>query len=240
MPLKKQLLYRALFLLLLLPALNSFGLQSLYAYSVDGNIAYEAVAPFVSGVISFIEVAVVFCGFGLFLRAYYAFGFKGSLGMLALNVLSALIPYCAAFVTVYLTTVNPAADLPYMLLYGALNFSIDLVMLATLATVAAATAHINRVVKKLSDTPGVKLFKLGCAWSAIIFALAGLIQNSVQTVVNIMDYGAPTSFNDYYALISPYLTLAVYAILGAFIAWFAGTLGLSLRDAGDAEGTRLS
>lgn len=230
MPLKKQLLLRSLILILLLPIANSFGLRIFYAYSVAGNVAYETVASLLSGAISFIEVAVVFCGFGLFLRAYYEYGFKGSGGILGLNVLSALIPYGAAVVIVYLTTTDPTTDLPYMLLYGALNFTVDLVMLAAIVAVASVTTRVNRSAKKHAALPNIKLFKLGCIWSAVIFAIAGLIQNAGQTIADIIDYGSPTSFNDYFYLINPYLTLAVYTALGVFIAWFSGTLGLNTPE----------
>lgn len=238
MPLKKQLYLRSLILLILLPALNSFGLKIFNAYTVSGNVSYESVASFISGAIQFIDVGIVFCGFGLYLRAFYEFGFKGSAGILGLNVLSALIPYTSAVVIVYLTTSDPAAELSYMLIYGALNYILDLVMLAAVAAVAAIVARVNKAAKKRDTEPSDRLFRTGCIWSAAIFAFAGVIQKGAATIMDIIDYGAPTTFNDYFYLISPYLTLIVYAIVGAFIAWFTGTFGMNLPEppkAGVAE-----
>jgi|GEM_PF-1004899 hypothetical protein len=227
MPLKKQLYLRALILIVLLPVINSFGLRIFNAYTVSGNVAYESVEPLLTGAIQFIEVAIAFCGFGLFLRAFYAFGFKGSAGFLGLNIFSALIPYGAAILTVYITTSDPSSNLPYMLLYGVLNFAMDLVMFAAILGVAAVTAKVAKIAGKHDVLPQLKLFKLGCIWSAVIFFVSGLIQNIGTTISDIIDYGSPTSANDYIYIIIPYLTLIVYTVIGVFIAWFTGTLAMN-------------
>ncbi len=219
-PYKKRLYMRALVLLVLLPMLNSFGLQFFYAYTVAGNIAFASAEPFLSSVIKFIGTSVVFCSLGLYLRAYYEFGFKGSAGMLVTCAVSALIPYAAAVVIVFATTVNPTADLPFMLLYSALSFAAYIVILATVAAVAAYT---QKRAKKRGTCQNDLLFRNGCVWSAIIYAAAGLLQNAAETISDIAEYGAPTSANDYIHLISPYIALAIYSIAGMFIARAAGS-----------------
>lgn len=223
MPIKKRILLRALVLLILLPVINSFGLRILYAYEIKGNIAYDKIAPIISGAISFIEVAVVFSGFGLFLRAFYSCKRKTAGAVLVFNVISALISYLAAVLLVYVTTANPAENLPFMMVYGMLNFAADLVILASVTAVALITEKSH---EKRGRPAGERLFWQGCIWSGIIFGVAGLIQKAGETVTDIMEFGAPVLINDYIYLITPYLRLAVYSVLGVFVAYLVGTFGL--------------
>lgn len=227
MPLKKQLLLRALILLVLLPVINSLGLRAIYEYEISGNIAYKYIGPIIAGAIEFIGVAVIFSGFGLFLRAYYDFKWKAAGKILLLNVVSALISYCSGIALVFMNTSDPASILPYRLLYAALNFAADLVILGALTAAAAATA---KSAEKNAGLTGKRLFVRGCIWAAVIFGIAGLIQMGAQTVVEIMESGAPASINAYIYYITPYFQIVVYSVLGAFIAWLAGSLGLNDDD----------
>jgi hypothetical protein len=230
MPLKKQLLLRALILLVLLPLINSLGLRAIYEYEIGGNIAYKYIDPIMAGAIEFIGIAVIFCGFGLFLRAYYEFKWKATGKILLLNVASALISYCSGIALVFMNTSDPVSILPYRLLYAALNFAADLVILGALTAAAAVTAK----AEKNAGLTGKRLFVRGCIWAAVIFGIAGFIQIGAQTVVEIMDSGAPSSINAYIYYITPYLQIGVYSVIGAFIAWLAGSLGLN--DAGESAG----
>ena len=230
MPLKKQLLLRAFVLTIVLPIINSFGLRALYAYEIDGNIAYEKIAPIVAGAITFIEVAVIFCGFGLFLRAYYEYRWQAAGQILAINIVSALIPYCSAVVLLYLTTADPRSNLVFAVIYAVLNFTADMVILAALVVAAAVTAR--SFAAKRDGHAGKKLLLHGCIWSAVIFGVAGLIQKAAETAADIMQFGAPTSINDYVYLITPYISLAIYSVIGIFIAYLAGSYGLNEPGSG--------
>lgn len=214
-------------LLVLLPLVNSLGLRALYEYEIAGNVAYEYIDPIMAGAIEFIGIAVIFCGFGLFLRAYYEFRWKAAGKILALNVVSALISYCSGIALEFLTRADPVISLPYKLIYAALNFAADLVILGALVTMAAITA---KATEKDARLTGDRLFVRGCIWTAVIFGVAGFIQIGAQTVVEIMDSGAPASINAYIYYITPYLQIVVYSVIGAFIAWFAGSLGLNDAD----------
>ena len=228
MPLKKQLIIRALILVVAIPLANSFGLRLLYSYEIAGNIAYENIEPIISGAIPLFEAVSVFSGFGLFLRAYFELGWRGAGPILALDVLSALVPYCAGMVLLILTTGMPDESLPYAAAYAAANFLADI---ATLAVVVAAAAAISNSAKKRGGVSSAKLFRQGCVMAAVVFAVAGLILRAAETAIDIIEFGAPVEIGDFVYLAVPYMRVLSYSMLGMFVAFFAGSPGLESGSA---------
>ena len=227
---KRVLLFSMLILCLLLPLLNHFGLQLLYALEIDGNITYKSTAPVIENVIEFFNVVSVFSSYAVIIYPVMHGSMHDTKPFLILGsfctVLMQFLPLGVAYFS--LTENLFAMNVKILLLNVFLNSLIFLLLFLAVFAIAA----VIRVRWGLSDKNkgipvgapiGGKIFSLKhpslrvLLFSALLYLAAALAQAIPTTAADFSEYGLPMNMNELVYILDPYVTSILYFFIGYFV-----------------------
>ncbi len=164
----------------------------------------------------------------ILLAAVYLIWTKGCRGISALIFATMLIPYIGALVILFSTTVVSAEMLLTNVIYGLLNLGTDFLIIIVIARIAdffrkkaiqkgEGTADISIGRKLLPHgNPVLRAFLT----ADIVYAAVAAVSAVIETADLLAEYGAPVSAGEWFTLLSPYLTLAVYFVVGYAVMVF--------------------
>lgn len=153
---------------------------------------------------------------------------KGCRGISALIFATMLIPYIGALLILFSTTVVSTEVLLTNIIYGFLNLGTDFLIVIIVARIAdffrkkaiqkgEGSADISIGGKFLPHgNPVLRAFLT----ADIVYAVIAVVSSVTETVNLLTEYGAPVNAGEWLTLLSPYLTLAVYFVVGYAVMVF--------------------
>ena len=218
-----------LFLCLLLPFLNHFCLQLLYAREIDGNVAYTGIAPLIKNIIQFLNILSVFSGYAILTYSVMRFSVTESKPLLILGTIcTAFMQFLPLAVSFFSLTGNLfAANLGILIVNSALN-CIIFVLLFLAVFAAAAVIRVRWPMNEknkgipVSASLNGKIFSLRhpslrvILFSSLLYFAASLMQAIPVTAADFAEYGLPMNMNEFVYIVEPYVS----AILSFFIGYF--------------------
>lgn len=153
---------------------------------------------------------------------------KGCRGISALIFATMLVPYIGALLILFSTTVVSTEVLLTNIIYGFLNLGTDFLIIVIIARIAdffrkkaiqkgEGSADISIGGRLL---PGGNPILRAFLAADIVYALVAAVSSVVETVDLLTEYGAPVNAGEWFTLLSPYLTLAVYFVVGYVVMVF--------------------
>ena len=227
---KKMLLPFMLFLCLLLPLLNHFGLQLLYAREINGNVAYSGIAPVIENVIEFFNVVSVFSGYALITYSVMRYSVTESRGLLLVGTLCTafmqLLPLAVAFFS--LTGNLFSANIGFLLVNALLNCIIFILLLLAVFAIAAVVRVRWQMNEKNKGIPvsaplDGSIFSLKhpslrvILFSSLLYFSAALLQAIPVTAADFSEYGLPMNMNEFVYIVEPYLSAVLFFFIGYFV-----------------------
>ena len=164
----------------------------------------------------------------ILLSSVYLIWTKGCRGVSGLIFASMLIPYLAALLILFSTTVLSTDALVYNFMYGLLNLGTDFLLIIIIARLAnlIRTRAISSGDGSADISIGKKIFPKGSPllktmlFADIIYTSIGLVGTAIETHSLLSEYGAPINSSEWITLISPYVKLAVYFVIGYAVMLF--------------------
>ncbi len=228
---KKAIVLFLLLFCFLLPLLNQFGLQLLYARRIDGNVAYRNVAPLIENCIEFFNVVSVFAGYAAISYSVLRFSATETRPYLwigaAATVLMQFYPFAVAFFT--LTPNLFALNAEILLINVFLNLIIFLLLYFSVFVIAAVIrVRIPLRAKKdtlpLSAPLGGRIFSLKhpilrtYLFVSLLYFGVNLAQVIPATVADFSEYGPPVNMNELVYIAEPYVSAVLYFLIGYFFS----------------------
>ena len=227
---KRTLLLSMLILCLLLPLLNHFGLQLLYAREIDGNIAYRSAAPVIENLIEFFNVVTVFSSYAVIVYPVMHGSIHETKPLLILGaVCTLLMQFFPLGVAYFALTENLfALNVGYLLLNAVLNAVIFLLLFFAVFAIALVVRIRWPMNEKNNGIPvgapiGGKVFSLKhpslrtLLFTALLYFAVALAQAIPSTVADFSEYGLPMNMNELVYILDPYVTSILYFFIGYFV-----------------------
>lgn len=156
---------------------------------------------------------------------------KGCRGIQAIIFGSNLIPYVGATAILFATTVVSAESLTVNTIYAFINLGTDFLVLTVVARLAnlIRTRAIKRGNGNVDISIGGSILPHGnpvlktLLVADILYFAVSAAGKLVDTISLLNEYGAPINKSEWFSLISPYLTLAVWLVAGYAIMLFVTT-----------------
>lgn len=156
---------------------------------------------------------------------------KGCRGIQSIIFASYLIPYIGATAILFATTVVSAESLEVSFIYAFINLGTDFLVLAVVARLANLIR--TRAIKKGDGNADISIggnilphgnpvLKTLLIADILYFAVSAA-GKLVDTIATLREYGAPVNGNEWFTLLSPYLTLAVWLVAGYAVMVFIAT-----------------
>lgn len=156
---------------------------------------------------------------------------KGCRGIQSIIFASYLIPYIGATAILFATTVVSAESLEVSFIYAFINLGTDFLVLAVVARLANLIR--TRAIKKGDGNADISIggnilphgnpvLKTLLVADILYFAVSAA-GKLVDTIATLREYGAPVNGNEWFTLLSPYLTLAVWLVAGYAVMVFIAT-----------------
>ncbi len=169
---------------------------------------------------------------------------KGGREVAVTVLLSFFLPYIGGIVILFSTTVVSAESLLSSLMYGFLNFGMDLLLLIIVARIAGIFR--TRAIRRAGGSADISLggrFLPGknpvlntFLTVDVLYTALALVQYIRNSVADISDYGLPVNGQEWANLIFPYLMLGIYFVLGyAVMAFVASRFEASFRASEEPE-----
>lgn len=206
--------------------INSFGLQLIYAYFIEGNVAFASVESTFSAVISFLHIATVFAGYAVMIYSTFLFGEKESRIFFFANLLHVAASGIASL-GVSFFSMTPALfllNLGHLLLYLFLNLLLYCALLLLIRFLSL------RGRKKLtqSEDPDISLsgqfvsvrhpLLRSAGIATVCYFSFALLLSVAETVQDLLRYGLPVNTEEWIYMVSPYIEEAAYFIISYTVA----------------------
>ncbi len=156
---------------------------------------------------------------------------KGCRGIQTIIFASCLIPYIGATAILFATTVVSAESLTVNLIYAFINLGTDFIVLTVIARLANLIR--TRAIRKDGGNTDISIggnilphgnpvLKTLLVADVLYFAVSAA-GKLVDTIATLREYGAPVNRNEWFTLLSPYLTLVVWLVAGYAVMVFVAT-----------------
>lgn len=205
---------------------NSFGLQLIYAYFIEGNVSFTSVESAFGAVISFLHIATIFVGYAVMIYSTFLFGEKESRIFFGANLIQVAASGVASL-GVSFFSMTPALfllNLGHLLLYLLLNLLLYCALLLLIRFLAV------RGRRKLaqSEDPDIALsgqfvsvrhpLLRSAGLATVCYFAFALILSLAETVQDLLRYGLPVNTEEWIYMISPYVEEAAYFIISYTVA----------------------
>ena len=204
-----------------LPFLHAFVLQLIYAYFIEGNVAFAAIESAAALLITFLQIVSLFAGYAVLIYATFLFGLRASRVFFFHGVLQLGVTALSSLgVTYFITTPRLfLLNLGHLLWYLFLNFLLTLLPLILIRVVTALL--FCRLGEKAQDvalrgqlfSPSHPLLLSG-GLASLIYIASALVLAVTETVQDLWNYGPPVNKTEWIHLISPYVTCIAYFFIG--------------------------
>lgn len=213
--------YIAVMLLLcLLPALLRSAVLLPVTVYIEGDILHESEYEVLSEMSDFISCVAVFTALGSLIASLFEKNKKATAATLSIFALCELVTALLGAFWQYRLQTQSALSAGYFALYAISSLLLD--ALLTLCVIFVALWLRKRAEKKgsLDFAPRGAVFRrdnpanLAGLIASALFFLATVISELTATIPLLLEYGAPINRTELIYLITPYLTAAVYLLLG--------------------------
>lgn len=201
---------------------NSFGLQVLFAYFIDGNIQFESISSTVSLLISFLHIATLFFGFAVMIYGTFLFGEKESRRLFFANLIQVAASSFASLAASYFST-TPSLffyNLGTLLLYLFLNYLIYAVLLLAIRALSVFLLRRTANTDPKVLAPSGRFFSFrhpvlrALLLSTLIYIASSIVMTFIETISSLSLYGLPVNTADWIDFLSPYAEVAIYFFVG--------------------------
>lgn len=227
---KKKALWLTICFCVIIPIVNCLLLQGVYSYFVEGNVAFgKTFEVLLSNFIDFVRNAAVYCGYAVVIYVSFVSDSSDKSGKTDkfgrgkkedrlfkwIRALSLLIPYISAAAVLFLTLPGAHKVVTYMLIYTALNLSVELVAFALIFFIVGKIKSKGQITElRATVSPKKNPLLKAYMWVCVIYLVVSLVTDVYTTVDLVRSYGWPTNISEIWTLAEPYVEAAVYFLSG--------------------------